>query len=258
MKNLKSKRFAATLLSCWGVLALGSAANAGPLTGPSFTANATAVFDGFNSAFAVNITGTTNGSPVSFTNQDASALKLVSADAPAGNSIWVYCVDLFHEVGIPSGTLTYGTQTLTTDNNGPSTGTLAHVGFGITPLQSKEIQSLAATGLGLANGPVTITSEQKVAEFQAAIWEVEYTGVTVSSGFFSQADLNALILAASTNTSQATEIHSFTNSQSFVSKDPSAVVDVPEPSTWAMMILGFCGVGFMAYRRKAKPSFRLA
>jgi hypothetical protein len=25
---------------------------------------------------------------------------------------------------------------------------------------------------------------------------------------------------------------------------------VPEPSTWAMMILGFCGVGFIAYRRK--------
>jgi hypothetical protein len=26
---------------------------------------------------------------------------------------------------------------------------------------------------------------------------------------------------------------------------------VPEPSTWAMMILGFCGLGFMTYRRKA-------
>jgi PEP-CTERM motif len=25
---------------------------------------------------------------------------------------------------------------------------------------------------------------------------------------------------------------------------------VPEPSTWAMMILGFLGVGFLAYRRK--------
>jgi hypothetical protein len=25
---------------------------------------------------------------------------------------------------------------------------------------------------------------------------------------------------------------------------------VPEASTWAMMILGFCGLGFMAYRRK--------
>jgi hypothetical protein len=29
---------------------------------------------------------------------------------------------------------------------------------------------------------------------------------------------------------------------------------VPEPSTWAMMILGFCGLGFMAYRRKSKPT----
>jgi Ice-binding-like/PEP-CTERM motif len=28
---------------------------------------------------------------------------------------------------------------------------------------------------------------------------------------------------------------------------------IPEPSTWAMMILGFAGLGFMAYRRKAKP-----
>ena len=33
---------------------------------------------------------------------------------------------------------------------------------------------------------------------------------------------------------------------------------VPEPSTWAMVILGFFGVGFMAYRRQSKPSFRIA
>jgi hypothetical protein len=30
----------------------------------------------------------------------------------------------------------------------------------------------------------------------------------------------------------------------------TSVPPVPEPSTWAMMILGFGGVGFMAYRRK--------
>ena len=28
------------------------------------------------------------------------------------------------------------------------------------------------------------------------------------------------------------------------------VASVPEPSTWAMMLLGFAGVGFIAYRRK--------
>jgi hypothetical protein len=34
---------------------------------------------------------------------------------------------------------------------------------------------------------------------------------------------------------------------------------VPEPSTWAMMILGFCGLGFMAYRRKqGGPVLRIA
>lgn len=33
---------------------------------------------------------------------------------------------------------------------------------------------------------------------------------------------------------------------------------VPEPSTWAMMILGFFGVGFMAHRRKTQGSIRLA
>jgi hypothetical protein len=37
-----------------------------------------------------------------------------------------------------------------------------------------------------------------------------------------------------------------------------SVSAVPEPSTWAMMILGFVGVGFMAYRRKGQPSFRFA
>jgi hypothetical protein len=29
---------------------------------------------------------------------------------------------------------------------------------------------------------------------------------------------------------------------------------VPEPSTWAMMMLGFIGIGFMAYRRKLKAA----
>jgi hypothetical protein len=37
------------------------------------------------------------------------------------------------------------------------------------------------------------------------------------------------------------------------------VAAVPEPCTWAMMILGFVGVGFMAYRRKQNgPALRLA
>src|SRR5712672_80377 len=37
-----------------------------------------------------------------------------------------------------------------------------------------------------------------------------------------------------------------------------AAPTVPEPSTWTMMILGFAGFGFTAYRQKSKPMFRFA
>jgi len=39
----------------------------------------------------------------------------------------------------------------------------------------------------------------------------------------------------------------------------SITAAVPEPSTWAMVILGFAGIGFVAYRRKRSgPQLRLA
>jgi hypothetical protein len=33
---------------------------------------------------------------------------------------------------------------------------------------------------------------------------------------------------------------------------------VPEPSTWAMMVLGFIGIGAMAYRRESRPTLMAA
>jgi PEP-CTERM motif len=38
---------------------------------------------------------------------------------------------------------------------------------------------------------------------------------------------------------------------------PAGMGAVPEPSTWAMMILGFAGIGAMAYRRSRKNSLAL-
>jgi hypothetical protein len=43
-----------------------------------------------------------------------------------------------------------------------------------------------------------------------------------------------------------------------VSLNEHVVPPVPEPSTWAMMILGFAGIGFMAYRRNSKPALMAA
>ena len=33
---------------------------------------------------------------------------------------------------------------------------------------------------------------------------------------------------------------------------------IPEPSTWAMLLIGFAGIGFVAYRRKAKLALMAA
>jgi hypothetical protein len=35
--------------------------------------------------------------------------------------------------------------------------------------------------------------------------------------------------------------------------DSAYTPPVPEPSTWAMLMIGFAGIGFMAYRRKICP-----
>jgi PEP-CTERM motif len=32
------------------------------------------------------------------------------------------------------------------------------------------------------------------------------------------------------------------------------ISSVPEPSTWAMLLIGFAGISFMAYHRKSKPA----
>lgn len=39
---------------------------------------------------------------------------------------------------------------------------------------------------------------------------------------------------------------------------PTLTPGVPEPSTWAMMLLGFGGLGWLAYRRQSKPAVSAA
>ena len=45
------------------------------------------------------------------------------------------------------------------------------------------------------------------------------------------------------------------STQASLTLDATVTAAVPEPSTWAMMILGFFGVGFLAYRKKAVVRF---
>jgi hypothetical protein len=51
----------------------------------------------------------------------------------------------------------------------------------------------------------------------------------------------------------------FSNARFYsASGGPFPVGPIPEPSTWAMLLLGFAGIGFMAYRRKSKSELSAA
>jgi PEP-CTERM motif len=54
------------------------------------------------------------------------------------------------------------------------------------------------------------------------------------------------------------QITGFTISSDTNSFELTNISAVPEPGTWTMLILGFFGVGFLAYRRKNTLTFRVA
>jgi hypothetical protein len=58
--------------------------------------------------------------------------------------------------------------------------------------------------------------------------------------------------------SASTSTGSSSNNGTVAIGTAAPVAGVPEPSTWAMMLLGFAGIGFMAYRRKNKPALMAA
>jgi hypothetical protein len=68
---------------------------------------------------------------------------------------------------------------------------------------------------------------------------------------FNEANLTSVVFTPTTTPGQWIQFD-------FVAINEPISGAVPEPSTWAMMIAGFAGLGFMAYRRKSKPAMAAA
>jgi PEP-CTERM motif len=114
-------------------------------------------------------------------------------------------------------------------------------------------------GLSGENGPGGITTLAVTIGSQTT----DFTITSDASFFFNKAFTLTTInyVATSANTAISfieTASNDGGNNDALIDgvsfQGPSVTSAVPEPSTWAMMILGFCGVGFMAYRRKQNGS----
>lgn len=98
--------------------------------------------------------------------------------------------------------------------------------------------SLLLDGNVLGTTVVSRTSHQN----NTAPWTVNNSGVSVDAG-----DVLELVFTRS-----QLQTYGSLNGLSFDVNFTPGVAAVPEASTWAMVIVGFAGAGFMAHRRKAQ------
>ena len=111
-------------------------------------------------------------------------------------------------------------------------------------------------------------------EYRSGLAEVVKYGVILDADFFAWLEANADAVASDGAHGSDNEVADLSNtgllyidapagSITFLSGhdySTNAVITgtVPEPSTWRMMLLGFVGIGAMAYRRKSKPALTAA
>lgn len=194
-----------------------------------------------------------NATAIGITVQGSSAIE------------WVFCVDFTHNLNVLVGAqypfsppLPYSTALVTTDSN-PSTLT----GNPLSTTKQQEIAYLANFGIGLANAggnPASWSSalQDELTAVQGAIWRIEYN-FAISGG---TANELALLGQYVSNAQNYVELNpNAPLAQGLFSPDATSPINlyqglvtagVPELSTWAMMIIGFGGLGFLAYRRNAK------
>jgi hypothetical protein len=168
---------------------------------------------------------------------------LIQLNGTGGSFMDVFCVDVFDNIQQP---YLYNIATWTP-------GSTFQGMANITAAQAQQIASLAFLGSSSNSGPFLD------AVLQLAIWKTEYGGSFDTLGLDS-ATQNSVNTALADTVFGGIDyrgdltLHVMSDAPS----DPSqafvfaTVAAVPEPSTWAMMIIGFAGIVVTAARRKRK------
>ncbi|QJU56619.1 PEP-CTERM sorting domain-containing protein [Sphingomonas sp. AP4-R1] len=229
----KIRKFGLVAAGVLGSLAIASAADASvTITGVAFDTPG---------AIAGTLTYTPPR-PDYVVRTDIGRLALTTS---TGDTLLSYCIDIFH---------------------GLTTGTFDAAAITTTSLTATQISQLSAL---LSNGEALVTDANHSAAEQLAIWEIVTEGsnrLNVSSGDFSVSNVNrsAVTLANSylANVNNGTWIADPSLSLA-VLKDSNnqtqlvwgATADrvmgaVPEPATWAMMLVGFGAIGGTLRRKK--------
>jgi len=147
----------------------------------------------------------------------------------------VFCDDLQHDVYVSGGqSLAYDYALVTVD------------GFGnaLTEATSNRMGQIADIGRAAYLGG----DENGAIAAQAAIWSIEYGAAVSSTDATIQADILSDLLVADNGHGFALGIVSENGTQNQI------IGVVPEPATWAMMMLGLFGLGAALRKRREQIS----
>ena len=196
-----------------------------------------------------------NSASPAYSGNPISGLILLTTSG--GQTLPVFCVDLYHDIGIGSGqSIPYFSAPVTRDSSGSTSGS----GNPLSAQQIGAIQTLVDIGYGdyVHHAP---NLGDSLTALQGAIWDIEYGATVVSTSNANNGDINNLIGQYVTYGWDHQAAFSYglypvgANGQGFGTSQ-GFVVGAPEPSTWAMMLLGFAGLGFAGYRSgKSKMAF---
>jgi hypothetical protein len=150
-------------------------------------------------------------------------------------SAWGFWTNLFLGPGVPA---QYHVDDLTNDGHGNL----------LSAAQVDQIYGLAAFGSSL----ITIGAPDlanKLAGIQGAIWGIEYPAFTVTGNTAAIDGYVSSYVALAPSLHGSAYVLFSSESQGFVIGGVPA--GVPEPATWALMIMGFGAAGAMVRRKRA-------
>ena len=191
-------------------------------------------YSGYNVVNQQNVTITDSALGVNGLQGGSGQIDLYGSGANVGQTLDTWCIDIQHDLQ-GSGTYTFGYATPVT----------------LTAAQASEIGGLIAFGdNNLYKSVDGQSASDTSAAVQQAIWTIEYgSGLTIS-GQNNPTLVNYLITSAQ---SGAIPGNGF---DPILEAGNQTLAVVPEASTWAMMALGFAGLGFAGFRKaKAKAAF---